>query len=67
MTWVDVASASLPDETVIGATVADTALALARVDGIWHALETWCTHAECPLSDGWVEDAAIRTPACTLR
>ena len=36
------------------------AIALARVGGAWHAVETWCTHAECPLSDGWVEGGAIR-------
>lgn len=60
MTWVDAASASLPDGTVVGAATGDVRLALARVDGAWHAVETWCTHADCPLSDGWVEGAAIR-------
>ena len=34
----------------------------ARVDGAWYALEAWCTHAECPLTDGWVEGVAIRCP-----
>ena len=24
------------------------------------AFETWCTHEECPLSDGWLEGEAIR-------
>ena len=24
------------------------------------AFETWCTHAECPLGDGWLEGEAIR-------
>jgi nitrite reductase/ring-hydroxylating ferredoxin subunit len=62
MTWVGLASASLPDETVLGATVGDTLVALARVEGAWHAVEAWCTHAECPVSDGWVEGAAIRCP-----
>ncbi len=60
MTWVDAADASLPDETVVAVDAAGTTVALARVDGAWHAVETWCTHAECPLSDGWVEGAAIR-------
>ena len=23
-------------------------------------MEAWCTHAECPLTDGWVEGTAIR-------
>ena len=62
MTWVDAASASLPDETVVGLTLAGTMVALARVEGTWHAVEAWCTHAECPLSDGWVEGTAIRCP-----
>jgi nitrite reductase/ring-hydroxylating ferredoxin subunit len=62
MTWVDGADASLPDETVLGLHAGDTLIALTRVDGAWHAVEAWCTHAECPLSDGWVEGTAIRCP-----
>ena len=60
MTWVDAADTSLPDESVVAFEVDGTAIALAKVDGAWHAVETWCTHAECPLSEGWVEGAAIR-------
>jgi nitrite reductase/ring-hydroxylating ferredoxin subunit len=52
MTWVDAADASLPDESVAGAKVGGTLVALARVEGAWHAVEAWCTHAECPLTDG---------------
>ena len=37
-------------------------LALARVGGAWYAVEAWCTHAECPLTDGWVEGDALRCP-----
>jgi len=62
MSWIDAADASLPDETVLGVEAGETLVALARVEGAWHALEAWCTHAECPLSDGWVEGAAIRCP-----
>ena len=62
MSWVDAADASLPDESVVAFEADGTAIALAKVDGAWHAVETWCTHAECPLSDGWVEAAAIRCP-----
>jgi nitrite reductase/ring-hydroxylating ferredoxin subunit len=62
MTWFDAADASLPDETVLAADAAGTVVALARAAGAWHAVETWCTHAECPLSDGWVEGTAIRCP-----
>lgn len=60
MTWLDVADATLPDETVLAVEAGGASVALARVGGAWHAVETWCTHAECPLSDGWVEGAAIR-------
>jgi nitrite reductase/ring-hydroxylating ferredoxin subunit len=60
MTWIDAADASLPDESVLAVDVGGAAVALAKVEGAWHAVETWCTHAECPLSDGWVEGAAIR-------
>ena len=28
--------------------------------GRYVAFETWCTHEECPLSDGWLEGEAIR-------
>jgi nitrite reductase/ring-hydroxylating ferredoxin subunit len=62
MTWVDAADALLPDGTVVGAHVPDTLVALARVEGTWYAVEAWCTHAECPLTDGWVEARAIRCP-----
>lgn len=62
MTWVDGADAALPDESVVAVTAGGTMVALARVTGAWHAVETWCTHAECPLSDGWVEGTAIRCP-----
>jgi nitrite reductase/ring-hydroxylating ferredoxin subunit len=62
MTWIDAADASLPDETVVAVDAGGIAVALARVDGAWYAVETWCTHAECPLSDGWIEGAAIRCP-----
>lgn len=60
MTWRDVAQASLPDETVLAARVGETLIAVARVGDDWHAVEAWCTHAECPLTDGWVEGTAIR-------
>jgi len=60
VTWVDVTSAALADETVVGATVGETTVVVVNAAGRWHALEAWCTHAECPLTDGWVEGAAIR-------
>lgn len=60
MTWTDVAPASLPDETVLAARIGETLIAVARSGDGWHAVEAWCTHAECPLTDGWVEGLAIR-------
>jgi len=62
MTWIDAADAALPDESVVAVDAGATRVALAKADGAWHAVEAWCTHAECPLSDGWVEGAAIRCP-----
>jgi len=60
VTWVDVAAAALPDETVVSASVGETLVAVVKAGGGWHAVEAWCTHAECPLTDGWVEGAALR-------
>lgn len=60
MSWVDGTSASLPDETVVQIGDGVTTAALARADGAWFALDVWCTHAECPLTDGWVEGRALR-------
>jgi nitrite reductase/ring-hydroxylating ferredoxin subunit len=60
MTWVDAAEASLPVDSVIAVEAGGTLVALARTGGGWHAVEAWCTHAECPLTDGWVEGTAIR-------
>jgi nitrite reductase/ring-hydroxylating ferredoxin subunit len=60
MTWVDAANESLPDESLLAVDAGGAEVALAKADGAWYAVETWCTHAECPLSDGWVEGAAIR-------
>ena len=60
MTWVDVASAALPDETVVTARAGERALVVTRAVGSWHAVDAWCTHAECPLGDGWIEGTALR-------
>ena len=60
MTWVDAADASFPDESVVAVEAGGTLVALVRASGAWHAVEAWCTHAECPLTDGWVEETAIR-------
>ena len=33
---------------------------VAALAGGWVAFDPWCTHAECPLTDGWLEDTAVR-------
>ena len=61
MTWVDATSAALPGGTLVSVTDGSTTAAVAHAEaGRWHALDAWCTHAECPLTDGWVEGDAIR-------
>lgn len=61
MSWVDATSASLPEGTVVTVTDGPTTAAVVRAEGgVWHAVDVWCTHAECPLTDGWVEGASIR-------
>lgn len=60
MTWVDATAAALPDGTLVALRAGDELIAVGRAGGVWHALDGWCTHAECPLTDGWLEDAALR-------
>lgn len=60
MSWVDLGPADLDDGGLREAVAGDLHLGVARQGGAWHAFETWCTHAECPLTDGWLEGGAIR-------
>jgi len=60
VSWVDATSASLPDGTVVTVAGEAASAAVARARAAWYAVDLWCTHAECPLSDGWVEEGAIR-------
>jgi len=60
MTWVDVGPADLEDGDLREAVAGDLHLCVARRGDGWFAFETWCTHAECPLSDGWLEEDAVR-------
>lgn len=55
MTWIDAAESSLPANSVVAVEAGRTLVALARAGGGWHAVAAWCTHAECPLTDGRVE------------
>lgn len=60
MTWVDATSASLPDGTLVSVVHGSALVAVARAAGEWLAVDGWCTHQECPLGDGWVEERALR-------
>jgi len=60
MTWVDVGPADLGDGSLRDTVVGDLQVCLARRGTRWFAFETWCTHEECPLSDGWLEGDAVR-------
>lgn len=60
MTWVDAAPAESPDETLIAVSSGAHLVAVARHGNTWYAVDAWCTHAECPLTDGWLEGPAIR-------
>lgn len=60
MTWVDVGPADLGDGDLREAGGGGLQLCLARRGDHWFAFETWCTHAECPLSDGWLEGDGVR-------
>jgi nitrite reductase/ring-hydroxylating ferredoxin subunit len=60
VTWVDAADASLPDESIVTVEAGEVTAVVARAQGAWHAVDAWCTHEECPLGDGWIEEGAIR-------
>jgi nitrite reductase/ring-hydroxylating ferredoxin subunit len=58
--WVTVASTGeLGEGELLAAEVDGEAVVLARVDGIYHAIGDVCTHAECSLGDGWIEERAV--------
>lgn len=60
MTWLDAGDADRPDGTIDEVLAGDLTIAVARAGDRWHAFETWCTHLECPLTDGWIEGSAVR-------
>ena len=60
MTWSDIGAADLEDGELRDVMIGDLHLGVTRAGNGWHAFEVWCTHAECPLTDGWLEGAAVR-------
>lgn len=59
-TGADLGPADLADGELREATAEGLSLVVARVGNRYVAFETWCSHEECPLSDGWLEGEAIR-------
>lgn len=57
--WTAVGSAEGEDGELRATRVGSEYLVLARVGGDWYALADECTHDECPLSDGWLNGAAL--------
>jgi 3-phenylpropionate/trans-cinnamate dioxygenase ferredoxin component len=60
VSWVDMCAADLEDGELRDVVSGDLHLGVTRAGHAWHAFEVWCTHAECPLTDGWLEGAAVR-------
>jgi nitrite reductase/ring-hydroxylating ferredoxin subunit len=61
VTWADLGPVPEPgDEELLEARAGARQLGLARVSGRWVAFDVWCPHAECPLTDGWLEGVAVR-------
>ncbi len=60
MTVVDLGAADLVEGALREATAGDVELVVAKLSDRYVAFERWCPHAECPLSDGWLEGEAIR-------
>jgi nitrite reductase/ring-hydroxylating ferredoxin subunit len=60
--WVDVGSAAGPDGTLREARLGELLLGVARAEGVWHVFDATCTHAGCPLTDGSLEEGAVRCP-----
>jgi nitrite reductase/ring-hydroxylating ferredoxin subunit len=57
---IDLGPADLADGELREANVGDLSFAVARFGHRYVVFEIWCTHAECPLTDGWLEGEAIR-------
>ena len=55
--WVTIGRESdLPSGALRGVQIGETSLAMGRLeDGTLVAFSEWCTHEECPLSDGDLE------------
>jgi nitrite reductase/ring-hydroxylating ferredoxin subunit len=57
---VDLGPADLAAGELREVTAEGLSLVVARTGDRFVVFETWCSHEECPLSDGWLEADAIR-------
>ncbi len=57
---VHLGAADLADGELREASAEGLSLVVARTGDRYVVFETWCSHEECPLSDGWLEGEAIR-------
>lgn len=60
MSWVDACAADFETGELRDVVIGNLHLGVTHAGDTWHAFEVWCTHAECPLTDGWREGAAVR-------
>jgi nitrite reductase/ring-hydroxylating ferredoxin subunit len=61
MTWIDLGPVPDPGESELReARAGARQVGLALILGRWVAFDPWCPHAECPLTDGWLEGVAVR-------
>ena len=60
MSWVGVGPAAGEEGTLREARAGGVLLGVAYSAGRWHVFDAYCTHAECPLTDGWLEGVAVR-------
>lgn len=60
MPAVDLGAADLAAGELRETTAGRLSLVIARIGDRYVTFETWCTHEECPLGDGWLEGEAIR-------
>ena len=57
---IDVGPADLAEGELREVSAGGLSLVVARAGGRHVVFETWCTHEECPLADGWLEGEAVR-------
>ncbi len=60
MSWVDVGPPTADEGSLREVRVGGRLLGVARAGGRWSVFDAYCTHEECPLTDGWLEGTAVR-------